>query len=77
MEFSDENTFVLKRFYDKVDLSWISSDNVSKYEVYIDGEYYGSDLTNIKINGGDEVKFQITKTYSNQTSNLKFTATLV
>jgi len=77
VEFSDENTFVLKRFYDKVDLSWISSDNVSKYEVYIDGEYYGSDLTNIKINGGDEVKFQITKTYSNQTSNLKFTATLV
>ena len=77
VEFSDENTFVLKRFYDKVDLSWVSSDNVSKYEVYIDGEYYGSDLTNIKVNGGDEVKFQITKTYSNQSSNLKFTATIV
>ena len=77
IEFLDENTFVLRKFYDKVDLNWISSDNVSKYEVYIDGEYYGSDLTNIKVNSGDNVKFEIIKTYSNQTSNLKFVATLV
>ena len=77
IEFVDENTFVLRKFYDKVDLNWLSSDNVSKYEVYIDGEYYGSDLTNIKVNSGDNLKFQIIKTYSNQTSNLKFVATLV
>lgn len=77
IEFTDENTFVLRKFYDKVDLNWISSDNVSKYEVYIDGEYYGSDLTNIKVNSGDNLKFEITKIYSNQTSNLKFVATLV
>jgi len=77
IEFADENTFVFRKFYDKVDLNWISSDNVLKYEVYIDGEYYGSDLTNIKVNGGDNLKFEITKIYSNQTSNLKFVATLV
>jgi hypothetical protein len=77
VEFADENNFVLRKFYDKVDLGLVSSDNVSKYEVFIDGEYYGSDLTNIKVNSGDNVKFEITKTYSNQTSNLKFTATLV
>jgi hypothetical protein len=77
IEFADENTFVFRKFYDKVDLNWLSSDNVSKYEVYIDGEYYGSDLTNIKVNSGDNLKFQIIKTYSNQTSNLKFVATLV
>lgn len=77
IEFLDENTFVLKRFYERVDLNWVSSDNVSRYDIYINGEFYGSNLTQLRVNGGDEVKFEIGKTYSNQTSNLKFEAALV
>jgi hypothetical protein len=77
IEFTDENVLVLKRFYDTVDLSWMSSSNVSNYDVYINGDYYGSNLSKIQVNGGNLVKFEITKEMSNQTSTLKFISTLL
>jgi hypothetical protein len=77
VEFSDENTLVVKKFYETVDLSWLSSNNVSTYDVYINGEYYGSNVTKIQVNGGNIVKFEITKQYTDQSSTLSFEATIV
>ena len=36
--------------------------NVTSFDVYINNDYYGSDLTEIQINTGDKLKFVIVKT---------------
>jgi hypothetical protein len=46
----------------KTDISVSDSVNVSGYDVFINGDYYGSDISNIQINTNDELKFVISKT---------------
>jgi hypothetical protein len=36
--------------------------NVESFDVYVNNDYYGSDLTEIQINTGDKLKFVIVKT---------------
>ena len=36
--------------------------NVTSFDVYINNDYYGSDLTEIQINTDDKLKFVIVKT---------------
>ena len=42
-------------------LSLVSSVNVDSYDVYINGDYYGSDITEIQINTNDVLNIQIVK----------------
>lgn len=77
IEFIDENTTVIKRIYETIDLTQISTNNVSGYDVYINGVYYGSNVTKIQVNGGELLKFDVTKVNPNQTANILFQATLV
>lgn len=77
IEFVDENSLVVQRFYDTVDLTLIKTNNVKNYDVYIDNEYYGRNPTKIQVNGNDVVKFEIEKEFTNQTSTITFEATLV
>ena len=42
-------------------LSLVSSVNVDSYDVYINGDYYGSDITEIQINTNDVLTIQIVK----------------
>jgi hypothetical protein len=77
IEFIDENTLVIQRFYDKVDLMLISQENILTFDIYIDGQYYGTNLSKIQLNSGDSVKFEIKKDFPNMTSTLKFLAKLV
>jgi hypothetical protein len=77
VEFADSEILQLKRIYDTVDLSWISSENVDTYDVFINGLYFGSNLTDINVKGDDLLRFEIVKTIPNQTSNLLFEATIV
>jgi hypothetical protein len=77
IEFKDENTVVIQRFYDTVNLTLISFDNVVTYDVYINNQFYGTNITKIQVNSNDVLKFEITKTNQTQTSVIKFTAKLV
>ena len=42
-------------------LNLVKSENISEYEVFINNDYYGSDVNLIQINNGDVLKFEITK----------------
>ena len=77
IEFVDENVLVVKRFYDKVDLTLIKTNNVVTYDVFVNDEYYGRNPTKIQVNGNDVVKFEIEKEFTNQTSTITFEASLV
>jgi hypothetical protein len=49
----------------------------SSYDVYINEQYYGNNITKIQINSGDILRVNIIKAFQNQTSNINFVATLI
>jgi hypothetical protein len=77
IEFVDENVLVVKRFYDKVDLTLIKTDNVDSYDVFVNDEYYGINPVKIQLNANSIVRFEIVKEFPNQTSTIEFKATIV
>jgi hypothetical protein len=77
IEFVDENVFATKRFYDKVDLTLIKTNNVESYDVFVNDEYYGINPVKIQLNANSIVRFEIVKEFPNQTSTIEFKATIV
>jgi hypothetical protein len=77
IEFVDENVSVTKRFYDKVDLTLIKTNNVESYDVFVNDEYYGINPIKIQLNPDSVVRFEIVKQSPNQTSTIEFQATIV
>ena len=77
IEFVDENVLVTKRFYDKVDLTLIKTNNVESYDVFVNDEYYGINPIKIQLNPDSVVRFEIVKQSPNQTSTIEFQATIV
>lgn len=76
-EFVDENTETQKKFYDRVNLKIITLNNVETFEVYINENYYGINLTEVSVNPGDNVNFIITKEFTDLTSQIDCVAVLV
>ncbi len=58
-------------------LTWLSSDNVESYDVYINGDYYGTDVQKIQITTNDELRIEVIKTDDTQESYIKFDNILV
>lgn len=55
------NTVLSEKFEYTTDITIDSTTNISSYDVYINNDYYGSDVNLIQINNGDVLKFEITK----------------
>jgi len=51
--------------------------NITTYDVYINGDFYGSDITQIPINTNDTLQIDITRNDVNQESNISFVNKLV
>ena len=77
IEFVDEDVLVTKRFYNKVDLTLIKTNNVESYDVFVNDEYYGRNPIKIQLNSDSIVRFEIVKDFPNQTSTIEFQATIV
>ena len=58
-------------------LTWASSTNVESYDVYINGDYYGTDVQKIQITTNDILRIQIVKQDDTLESNIKFDNILV
>jgi len=58
-------------------LSFLSSSNVESYDVYINGDYFGSDVQNIQITTNDILRIDIVKTDDNLESTIQFNNILV
>jgi hypothetical protein len=54
-----------------------STVNVDSFEVYINNDYYGSDLSEIQINTDDKLKFVITKQDDTQESTIQLISNLI
>ena len=55
-----------------VDLSLINSQNISDYSVFINGDFYGTNLTEIQLNTNDTVKIVTVKTVTTESAKLVF-----
>jgi hypothetical protein len=75
--YKENETSLLRSLPYRVNLGLLSKDNIDEFDVYINGNYFGSDLTEIQINSNDELTIQIVKTTVGQTSSLVWTATIV
>jgi len=58
-------------------LTWASSTNVESYDVYINEDYYGTDVQKIQITTNDILRIQIVKQDDTLESNIKFDNILV
>jgi hypothetical protein len=51
--------------------------NVNSYDVYINGDYYGSNITSIQVNTNDEISIDIMKNDNSLDSTLFVTNELI
>lgn len=58
-------------------MSLISTDNVDTFDVYINGDYYGSDLQIIEITTNDVLRIEVTKIDNTQDSLVTYENKLV
>jgi hypothetical protein len=54
-------------------LNLVKSKNISEYDVFINNDYYGSDVDEIQLNNGDKFRVVVTKIDNTKESNITFT----
>lgn len=59
------------------DMSLVSTSNVTSFDVFINGDYYGSDVNLIQITTNDSLSIEVNKTDVNQESLITFQNKLV
>lgn len=54
------------------DMNVVSTNNISSYDVFINGDYYGQDVPLIQITTNDVLKIEVNKTNDSEESNVVF-----
>ena len=75
--YSSSDISVEKTLPYRVNLTNTTSSNVDSYDVFINGDYFGSDLPNLEINSNDVLRVDIIKTNAGQESIVNWYATIV
>lgn len=60
-----------------VNMYLISNKNVSSWDVYINGDFFGTDVNSFPLNTNDNLNITITKTNPSLVSEMRFSATLL
>ena len=66
--FVSGNTVLTDRIDFTANMNLVSTDNVETFDVYINGDFYGSDIQNIEITTNDILRLEVTKTESSQSA---------
>ena len=75
--FSAGTTAYTENYKYTADLSFESNDNVSSWDVYINDDYYGSDLSQIQLTSGNNLMLNITPTNPSLDSQIVYIARLI
>lgn len=68
----------LSEFIDfTADMVWLGSENISNFDVFINGDYFGSNVTKIQITTNDILTITVTKEDNTQEGYIKFDSKLV
>jgi hypothetical protein len=58
-------------------MTFVSSNNIDTYDVYINGDYYGANVDIIQITTNDTLRIDVAKTNNTQEGNILFENKLV
>ena len=75
--FVSGNTSLTDRIYFTANMTLLSTDNIDSFDVYINNDYYGSDLQVIEISTNDILRIDVTKNDDTQESTVLFENKLV
>jgi hypothetical protein len=71
------STVVSEKFDYISDLTINTTTNIISYDVYINNDYYGTDVNLIQVNTNDVVRFEIQKDNPSLESNINIISTLI
>ena len=71
------NNILSERIDFTADLSFVNSNNVDTYEVYINDDYYGIDSQRIQITTNDVLRIEVVKNDDTKEANIEFEDKLV
>ena len=75
--FVSGNTTLIDMIDFSADMSLVGTDNVDTYDVYINDDYYGSDVSVIQITTNDILRIEVTKLDNTQESKITFNSKLI
>jgi hypothetical protein len=75
--FINSNDVLSDRIDFTADMNLISSNNIDTYDVYINGDYFGSDVQKIQITTNDILRIEVIKNTSGEDANILFDNRLV
>ena len=75
--FVSGNTTLVDMIDFTANMSLVGTDNIDTYDVYINDDYYGSDVSLIQITTNDILRIEVTKNNNTQESKITFNNTLV
>jgi hypothetical protein len=75
--FSTGTTAYTENYKYTADLSFESMQNISSWDVYINDDFYGSDLTEIQLTSGNNLTLNITPTDPSDDSQIVYIARLI
>jgi len=71
------NNSLIDRIDFTADMSFVKSTNISSYDVYINGDYYGTDVQKIQITTNDSLRIDVVKDNNSKDSLIEFDSKLV
>jgi hypothetical protein len=69
--FLSGNTSVSERYPYKIDLTFLETENITEYSIYINDNYLGDDLSSIEINTNDTIRIDVIKNDNTKSSKIK------
>jgi hypothetical protein len=75
--FVSGNTTLVDMIDFTANMSLVGTDNIDTYDVYINDDYYGSDVSIIQITTNDILRIEVTKNDNTQESKITFDNKLV
>jgi hypothetical protein len=75
--FVSGNTTLVDMIDFTANMSLVGTDNINTYDVYINDDYYGSDVSVIQITTNDILRIEVTKNNNTQESKITFDNKLV
>jgi hypothetical protein len=71
------NLIINDVFRYNTNLNLIKTENINSFDVYINNDYYGSDVSEIQINNGDTLKIEVVKNEITEESIILFTNSII
>ena len=75
--FVSGNTFLTDVMDYTANMAFVSSNNIDTFDVYINNDYYGTDLQIIQITTNDILRIEVTKNNNTQDANILFENKLI